>query len=113
MDGIFCEPSASLAVCFFVLLDLLLSYAGGALGSAVGWWMTRGKFRPLYQIIIEMTPEEKKKLYSEVMAVLGNLAWDNLPELIVKVMCNSTLEKQIFDILISFARKQLRVKVKY
>ncbi len=34
----------------------------------MGWWMTSDKFHPLHQIIMEMPPQQKRKLYSEVMA---------------------------------------------
>uniref|UniRef100_A0A672L7Z0 Uncharacterized protein n=1 Tax=Sinocyclocheilus grahami TaxID=75366 RepID=A0A672L7Z0_SINGR len=83
------------------------------IGIAVGWWMTRGNFCPLHQMIIEMSPQQREKLYSELMEELGILAWDNLSELILSVMSNSSLKMQVLDILKSFARKQLRAKVKY
>ncbi|XP_016352546.1 protein C19orf12 homolog [Sinocyclocheilus anshuiensis] len=86
-------------------------FIGGALGGAVGWWMTSGKFRPLHQIIMEMTPEEKMELYSEVMEELGNLAWDNVAGLILSVMRKSSLKMKILSIIISFATKQLKVKI--
>uniref|UniRef100_A0A673IXY3 CS012 protein n=1 Tax=Sinocyclocheilus rhinocerous TaxID=307959 RepID=A0A673IXY3_9TELE len=87
-------------------------FIGGALRSAVGWLMTRGKFRPLHQMIMEMSPQEREKLYSELMEELGILAWDNLSELILPVMSNSSLKMQVLDILKYFARKQLRAKMK-
>uniref|UniRef100_A0A8C1KBL1 CS012 protein n=1 Tax=Cyprinus carpio TaxID=7962 RepID=A0A8C1KBL1_CYPCA len=113
VDGILSEPSASLAVCFFVLLDLLLSYAGGTLGSAVGWWMTRGQFRPLHQIIMEMSPQQREKLYSQIMENLKNLPWDNVHKLLQLVMSNPSLNKQVLDVLDSFAKKELRANVKH
>ncbi|XP_059378800.1 protein C19orf12 homolog [Carassius carassius] len=88
-------------------------FIGGTLGSAVGWLMTRDQFRPLHQIIMEMSPKQKKKLYSAVMEKLGNLAWDNLPELILSVIRNASLMTQILDILESFAKEQLKAKVKH
>lgn len=115
MDSLFSEPSASLAVCFFDLLDLyfLLSYAGGALGGAAGWWMTSDTFLPLHQIIMEMPPQQKKKLYSEVMAVLGKLDWVDLAQLMFLVMGNSSLQMRVLSTLISFATKDLGAKVDY
>uniref|UniRef100_A0A671QDN4 Chromosome 19 open reading frame 12 n=1 Tax=Sinocyclocheilus anshuiensis TaxID=1608454 RepID=A0A671QDN4_9TELE len=83
------------------------------IGTAVGWWMTRGKFCPLHQMIMEMSPQQREKLYSELMEELGILAWDNLSELILSVMSNSSLKMQVLDILKYFARQQLRAKVKY
>lgn len=88
-------------------------FIGGTLGSAVGWWMTKDQFRPLHQIIMEMSPEQKKKLYSEIIKNLKNLAWDNVSELISSVISNPSLKKKVLAILESFAKEQLRAKVKY
>lgn len=98
---------------FLVLLDLLLSYAGGALGGAMGWWMTSDKFHPLHQIIMEMPPQQKRKLYSEVMAVLGNLDWVDLAQLVFLVMGNSSLQMRVLTTLLTFATKELGAKVEY
>lgn len=88
-------------------------FIGGALGGAVGWWMTSDKFRPLHQIIMEMPPQQKRKLYSEIMAVLGNLNWVDLAQLIFLVMGNSSLQMRVLTTLISFATKELGAKVEY
>ncbi|XP_016107893.1 protein C19orf12 homolog [Sinocyclocheilus grahami] len=86
-------------------------FIGAVVGGAVGWWMARGKFRPLHQIIMEMSPEQQRKLCSEVMEELGNLAWDNVAGLILSVMRESSLKMKILSIIISFATKQLKVKI--
>ncbi|XP_043101336.1 protein C19orf12 homolog [Puntigrus tetrazona] len=88
-------------------------FIGGALGGAVGWWMTSDKFLPLHQIIMEMPPQQKRKLYSEVMAVLGNLDWVDLAQLIFLVTGNSSLQMRVLSTLISFATKELGAKVEY
>ncbi|KAK7170178.1 hypothetical protein R3I94_000423 [Phoxinus phoxinus] len=88
-------------------------FIGGALGGAVGWWMTNDKFQPLHQIIMEMPPQQKKKLYSDVMAVLGNLDWVDLAQLIFLVMGNSSMQMRVLTTLISFATKELGAKVEY
>ncbi|KAK9971934.1 hypothetical protein ABG768_025272 [Culter alburnus] len=88
-------------------------FIGGALGGAMGWWMTNDKFQPLPQIIMEMSPQQKKKLYSEVMAVLGNLDWVDLAQLIFLVMGNSSLQMRVLTTLISFTTNELGAKVQY
>ncbi|XP_042582809.1 protein C19orf12 homolog [Cyprinus carpio] len=88
-------------------------FIGGTLGSAVGWWMTRGQFRPLHQIIMEMSPQQRKKLYSQIMENLKNLPWDNVHKLLQLVMSNPSLNKQVLDVLDSFAKKELRANVKH
>lgn len=79
----------------------------------MGWWMTNDKFQPLPQIIMEMSPQQKKKLYSEVKAVLGNLDWVDLAQLIFLVMGNSSLQMRVLTTLISFATNELGAKVQY
>ncbi|XP_073693007.1 protein C19orf12 homolog [Garra rufa] len=88
-------------------------FIGGALGGAVGWWMTSGKFHPLHQIIMEMPPQQKMKLYSDVMAELGSLNWVDVAQLIWLVMGNSSLQMRVLTTLISFATKELGAKVEY
>ncbi|XP_016403579.1 protein C19orf12 homolog [Sinocyclocheilus rhinocerous] len=88
-------------------------FIGSALGGAVGWWMTSDKFHPLHQIIMEMPRQQKTKLYSEVMAVLGKLDWVDLAQLIFLVMGNSSLQMRVLTTLISFATKELGAKVEY
>ncbi len=79
----------------------------------MGWWMTSDKFHPLHQIIMEMPPQQKRKLYSEVIAVLGNLDWVDLAQLVFLVMGNSSLQMRVLTTLLSFATKELGAKVEY
>ncbi|XP_065145650.1 protein C19orf12 homolog [Paramisgurnus dabryanus] len=88
-------------------------FVGATVGGALGWWMTSGKFQPLHQIIMEMTPEQKQKLYSDVMAVLGNLNWDDLAQLISLVMGNSSMQMRVLSTIVTYATKEMGAKVEY
>lgn len=86
---------------------------GGAVGGALGAWMTSGQFRPLPEILMELAPAQKEKLYSDVMAVLGTLKWTNPAQLISHVMGNGVLKEQVFAAVLSYATNELKADVKY
>lgn len=86
-----------------------MSYVGGALGVAAGWWMSED-LKPLPQIIMKMPLQEKQELFSNVMEVLGNLDWAEGAELISAVMGNFSLEAQVCAVIISFAKNNLGLK---
>nr|XP_055065671.1 protein C19orf12 homolog [Misgurnus anguillicaudatus] len=88
-------------------------FLGATVGGVLGWWMTSGKFQPLHQIIMELPPEQKQKLYSDVMAVLGNLNWVDLAQLIVLVMGNSSMQMRVLSTILTYATKDLGAKVQY
>ncbi|XP_035538348.1 protein C19orf12 homolog [Morone saxatilis] len=86
---------------------------GGAVGGLLGSWMTSGQFRPLPQILMELPPAQQKKLYNDVVAVLGNLDWMDAAQLIALVMGNATLQQQVTAALLSYISKELRAEVRY
>lgn len=86
---------------------------GGVMGSVFASWWASGKFRPLPQILLELPPQQKKKLYNDVMAVLGNLDWTDAAQLIALVMSSSSLQQQVTATLLNYVTKELRAEVKY
>ncbi|XP_035592116.1 protein C19orf12 homolog isoform X2 [Oncorhynchus keta] len=86
---------------------------GGALGGLLGWWMTSGQFRPLPQIIMELPPHQKQRLYADIMAVLGSLDWTDLAQLTALVVGNATLQQQVTAALLRYITKELRAEVRY
>ncbi|KAA0723568.1 Protein C19orf12 -like protein [Triplophysa tibetana] len=86
---------------------------GSAVGGALGAWMTSGQFKPLPEILMELAPAQKEKLYSEVMAVLGTMKWTNPAQLISQVMGNGVLKDQVLAAIVSYATKELKADVKY
>ncbi|KAM8894154.1 protein C19orf12 homolog isoform 1-T6 [Spinachia spinachia] len=86
---------------------------GGAVGGLLGSWLTSGQFRPLPQILMELPPAQKQKLYDQVAAVLRNLDWTDAAQLIALVMGNATLQQQVTAALLSYITKELRSEVRY
>ncbi|KAK3510222.1 hypothetical protein QTP70_030453 [Hemibagrus guttatus] len=66
---------------------------GGAIGGLLGWGMTSGQFKPVPQIIMELPPQEQRKLYENVMEVLGSLDWTDVVQLIAMVMGNARMQE--------------------
>ncbi|XP_036952204.1 protein C19orf12 homolog [Acanthopagrus latus] len=86
---------------------------GGAVGGLLGSWLTSGQFRPLPQILMELPPNQQKKLYNDVVAVLGSLNWTDAAQLIALVMGNATLQQQVTAALLNYITKELRAEVRY
>ncbi|KAM3836122.1 protein C19orf12 homolog [Diretmus argenteus] len=86
---------------------------GGAVGGLLGAWLTSGQFKPLPQILMELPPNQQQKLYSDIMAVLGNLDWTDMAQLAALVMGNAKLKQQVTAALLSYITKELSAEVRY
>ncbi|XP_039881045.1 protein C19orf12 homolog [Simochromis diagramma] len=86
---------------------------GGAAGGLLGCWLTSGQFKPLPQIIMELSPQEKQKLYEDLMEILGDIEWTDLAQLIALVMGNATLKQQLTAALLGYITKELQAEVHY
>ncbi|XP_069018612.1 protein C19orf12 homolog [Embiotoca jacksoni] len=86
---------------------------GGAVGGLLGCWLTSGQFKPLPQIIMELNPHQRQKLYQDVMAVLGDIQWTDVAQLTALVMGNACLKQQITAALIGYVTKELQAQVTY
>uniref|UniRef100_A0A3P9M2A1 Chromosome 19 open reading frame 12 n=1 Tax=Oryzias latipes TaxID=8090 RepID=A0A3P9M2A1_ORYLA len=89
------------------------SPAGGAVGGLLGCWLTSGEFKPLPQIIMELSPPQQQKLYDDVMAVLGDIQWTDVAQLIALVMSNGVLKQQLTAALVGYVTKELQAEVHY
>lgn len=86
---------------------------GGTVGGLFGSWLTNGQFRPLPQILMELPPAQRDKLYQDISAILGNLNWTDAAQLIALVMGNATLKQQVTAALINYVTSELRAEVCY
>ncbi|XP_075965901.1 protein C19orf12 homolog isoform X2 [Anarhichas minor] len=83
---------------------------GGVLGALFGW-LTSGQFRPLPQILMELSPDQRQKLYDQVTFYLINLVWTNKAQLVTLVMGNATLQQQVTAALLNYVTRELGSKV--
>ncbi|XP_030138548.4 protein C19orf12 homolog isoform X1 [Taeniopygia guttata] len=86
-------------------------FVGGAVGGLIGW-LTSEDFKPVPQVLMELSAAEKQKLCAEAMDVVKNLDWTDAGQLIRLVMSNSTIRGQVFGVLRNFVTKVLKAKVK-
>lgn len=89
------------------------STAGGAVGGLLGCWLTSGQFKPLPQIIMELSPQQQQRLYSDLMAILGDIQWTDLAQLTALVLGNTTLKQQLTGAVIGYITKELQADVHY
>ncbi|XP_019596099.2 protein C19orf12 homolog isoform X1 [Rhinolophus sinicus] len=86
---------------------------GGAVGGLLGAWMTSGQFKPVPQILMELPPCEKQKLFNEVTNILRHVEWTDAVQLAALVMANEVLQQQILAMLVGYVTKELRAEVRY
>ncbi|XP_068169687.1 protein C19orf12 homolog isoform X1 [Antennarius striatus] len=86
---------------------------GGAVGGLLGCWLTSGQFKPLPQIIMELSPQQQQKLYGDLMAILGDIQWTDLVQLTGLVMGNAALKQQLTGALLGYITKELQAEVHY
>jgi len=71
-----------------------------------------GQFKPLPQVLMELTPQQKQSLYKNVMASLGNMQWSDVDQLIALVMGNSILKQKVTDAVVGWVTQELKAKLK-
>ncbi|XP_034032880.1 protein C19orf12 homolog [Thalassophryne amazonica] len=86
---------------------------GGAVGGLLGCWMTSGQFKPLPQIIMELSPLQQQRLYDNILVILGDIQWTDLAQLVALVMGNTTLKQQLTAALLGYITKELQAEVQY
>ncbi|XP_016102657.1 protein C19orf12 homolog [Sinocyclocheilus grahami] len=86
---------------------------GAVVGGALGGWMTSGQFKPLPEILMELSHTQQEKLYSDVMAIVGTLKWTEVAQLIAQVNGNASLHEQVLGAVLNFTKNQLKADVRY
>ncbi|XP_068812295.1 protein C19orf12 homolog isoform X3 [Struthio camelus] len=86
---------------------------GGAFGGLLGAWMTTGQFRPVPQILLELPPAERQKLYDEALVILRSLDWTDIVQLTALVMGDASLQQKLTGVLINYLSKELRAEIQY
>lgn len=82
------------------------SVLGGTAGGVVGYCLCES-FRPLPDILTELTPAQKQELYEAIMAALVNLNYTDGFQLIVLVMASPALKQTVISVLINYFKNEL------
>ncbi|XP_074769320.1 protein C19orf12-like isoform X2 [Athene noctua] len=69
--------------------------------------MSSGPFKPVPQILWQLPPAEKKKLYNKAIVFLSHLDWTDIGELTALVMGNMYLQENLTAVLINYLSKEL------
>lgn len=62
---------------------------------------------------MELTPQQRQKLYNDLMVIMGDIHWTEVAQLIALVMGNPTLKQQITGAILGYVTKELQAKVHY
>lgn len=62
---------------------------------------------------MELSPQEKKKLYNNLMAILGDIHWTDVIQLTTLVMSNAPLTQRLTAALLGYVTKELQAEVQY
>ncbi|XP_065769092.1 protein C19orf12 homolog [Muntiacus reevesi] len=85
---------------------------GGAVGGLLGAWMTRGKFKSVPQIIMELPADKQERLYNNTIAIIRHLSYMTIEQLTMQVMNNIILEDQLMNMLKNYLSKELGLEMK-
>ncbi|EPQ11043.1 hypothetical protein D623_10009545 [Myotis brandtii] len=89
-----------------LVLGPLGLFLGGTFGGFLSFWMSRGKFKSVPQILKELPPAEKEKLRRHVRDIVRNLEWTDVVQLTKKVMANEAVQKQLLTLITSYVIKK-------
>ncbi|KAM5296761.1 protein C19orf12 homolog isoform 1-T2 [Glossophaga mutica] len=86
---------------------------GGIFGGLLGAGMKDEPFKPVHQILLQLSQDLRQKLFDKVKAVIWNLDWMDSVELMDLVMRSEQLQRQLVDVLVEFIKTQLKTDVQF
>ncbi|KAM8775307.1 protein C19orf12 homolog isoform 2-T2 [Rhynchonycteris naso] len=90
-----------------------LPILGGAVGGLLGALVMIGRFQPIALILNKLPPEEQRKLFNKVRAMIEGLESMDTYELTTKVMEDDNLNKKLVEMLENYFTTELDARVKY
>ena len=85
---------------------------GGAVGGLLGAWMTRGQFKSVPQIIMELPADKQERLFNNTKAIIRHLSYMTFEELTMLVMSSMNLQNQLMNMLKNYFSKELGLEMK-
>lgn len=74
---------------------------------------TADQFKPLPQVLMELSPSQQKKLCADVMGILSSLDWTDVAQVVALVMGSATLQQQVTAALLNYVTKELKGQVRH
>ncbi len=84
---------------------------GGALGGCVAAYVSRGKFKPVSEVMAELPEEKKRQLAEAVRRIVAGFDAADAVELLALVQGNALLKAKIAQEMVTFLGSQLDVPV--
>ncbi|XP_029423536.1 protein C19orf12 homolog isoform X2 [Nannospalax galili] len=75
--------------------------------------MRHSQFKPVPQILMELPPAEKQKLFNQATAITGNLDWAGTMQLTALVLFNDALQQKLLDMLVTYITSELQAEIRY
>ncbi|XP_006817156.1 protein C19orf12 homolog [Saccoglossus kowalevskii] len=85
--------------------------AGGAVGGAVGAWATKGTFRPVSQILIDMNKEQRMQLQEYFSTVATNITSDDFMALSKLVEGDDEIRRKMICSLRNYFNDELKMEI--
>nr|XP_020634744.1 protein C19orf12 homolog [Pogona vitticeps] len=86
---------------------------GGAIGGVLGAGMSAGKFKPVPQIIMELSPRQQQQLCNKVHAITRHLDWTDMAAITALVMTNGSIQDQVLGVLGKFFTNTIGAEIRY
>ncbi|KAJ6665984.1 hypothetical protein lerEdw1_000888 [Lerista edwardsae] len=86
---------------------------GGAVGGLMGAWMTSGQFKPVPQLILELTPVGRQQLYHDTCAIIRDLDWTDMTQLTALVMGSACIQKKLLAVIETCLTKEFGALIQY
>nr|XP_019961337.1 PREDICTED: protein C19orf12 homolog [Paralichthys olivaceus] len=94
--------AATVGAIFFGPPGLLV---GGTLGGLLGFGMYQDTFKPLPQVLMELSPQQKKELFYHLLEVLKNKQWTDYVHLLSLVSDQPNVKKQLLKAIRQFFKE--------
>ncbi|XP_033117265.1 protein C19orf12 homolog isoform X2 [Anneissia japonica] len=84
---------------------------GGTCGSLFAAYMTNGKFKSVPQILQEMKPEQKQKLYAQYQIILQGLDYSDIYDLQKLITGDSKVKGMVLEGLSNYLQNELNMAI--
>ncbi|XP_071959636.1 protein C19orf12 homolog isoform X2 [Antedon mediterranea] len=84
---------------------------GGTCGSLVAAYMTNGKFKSVPQILQEMSPEQKERLYNHYQIIFQGLDYNDVFELQKLISGDTDVRGRVVEGLTNYLQNELNMSI--
>ncbi|XP_008839793.1 protein C19orf12 homolog [Nannospalax galili] len=86
---------------------------GGAIVGLLGSWSMHDEFKPVPQILMELPPAKKQKLFNQAMAIIRNVNKTDPGVLTLLVMDSIVVQQKLLAMLEAYIFNELQADIRY